>query len=117
MQYAKEDHDTRERYMKEEHDAKMRILNDADRDGEIEKKKGAEGRDEMEVDGAKQTFEVREQDDERDGAPDRKRRKPNAKNSEWAVKKRGGRFSDGWREYATLNCIGLNGKKRMYKVA
>jgi hypothetical protein len=81
MQYAKEEHHTRERYMKEEHDAKMRILDDAGRHAEIEKKKGAEERDEMEVDDAKQTLEVREQDDERDGEPAKKRQRPNANNS------------------------------------
>lgn len=89
MQYAKEEHDTRERYMKEEHGAKMRILDDADRDREIEKKKGAEERDEIEVDDGKRTFEVREQDDERDGDPDKKRQRPNAKNRENSTKKRG----------------------------
>lgn len=89
MQYAKEDHDTLKRYMKEEHDGKMRMLEHADGNGQMQKQKGAEDRDEMEVDDTKQEFEVREQDEERDGEPGRKRPRTNAKNSELATKKRG----------------------------
>jgi hypothetical protein len=81
MQYAQEDHDTLQRYMKEEYDAKMRILEHVDGNVEIEKQKGAEERDEMEVDETKQRFDVRDQDDERAEEPHRKRRRLNANQS------------------------------------
>jgi hypothetical protein len=77
MQYAKEDHDTLKRYMKEEHDAKMRVLEHIDGNGQMQKQKGAEEHDEMEVDDTKQNFEAREQDDESGEEPDRKIKKPN----------------------------------------
>ena len=63
MQYEKEHYDRREKYMKDEHAEKMRILEDADGNGEIGKQRGAEERDEMEVDDTEPKIEAREQDD------------------------------------------------------
>ncbi|PMD15138.1 hypothetical protein NA56DRAFT_710063 [Hyaloscypha hepaticicola] len=97
MQYAKEDHDTLKRYMKEEHGAKIRVLEHIDWNGQMQKQKGAEERDEMDVDDTKQEFERVGYEEPR-----------------LMLWKRSGRFSDGWKEYATLNCIGLNGKKGIY---
>ena len=117
MQYEKEHYDRREKYMKDEHAEKMRILEDADGNGEIGKQRGAEERDEMEVDDTEPKIEAREQDEgvEKSG----NKRKSSAENSEQAKKKRGWCCgnesvwaSDGRREYAALKCIDLHGKKR-----
>jgi hypothetical protein len=64
VQYEKEHHYRREKYMMHEHAEKMRILKDADGNGEIGTQRGAEERDEMEVDDTKPKIEAREQDDE-----------------------------------------------------
>jgi len=87
MQYEKEHYDRREKYMKDEHAEKMRILEDADGNGEIGKQRGAEERDEMEVDDTEPKIEAREQDEgvEKSG----NKRKSSAENSEQAKKKRG----------------------------
>lgn len=88
MQYEKSHYHRREWYMKEEHVEKMRILGDADGNREIGKQRGAEERDEMEVDATEPKIEAREPDDEGVEKSGNKRRS-SAENSEQAEKKRG----------------------------